>query len=88
VGQTPGRPLGPARIPLDPLFHLYDPKDPYAHYALGLSYMRKAVQNGSYAELDPALRHFHQVLTINGDIAEAEYAKQNIASIEKALQNR
>jgi tetratricopeptide (TPR) repeat protein len=66
----------------------YDPKDPYAHYALGLSYMRKAVQSGSYAELDPALRHFHQVLAINGDIAEAEYAKQNIANIEKALQSR
>lgn len=36
----------------------YDSKDPYAHFALGLSYMRKAVQTNSIAELDPALRDF------------------------------
>jgi tetratricopeptide (TPR) repeat protein len=63
----------------------YDSKDPYAHYALGLSYMRKAVQTGSIAELDPALRHFQQMLAINPDLAEADYARRNIATIEKAL---
>ena len=61
----------------------YDPKDPYAHYALGLSYFKKAVQNNSYAELDPALRHFRAALEINADMVEAQYAKQNIALIEK-----
>lgn len=61
----------------------YDPKDPYAHYALGLSYMRKAVTAQSYAELAPALRHFRAALEINADMVEATYAKQNIALIEK-----
>ncbi len=66
----------------------YDSKDPYAHYALGLSYMRKAVDTGSIAELDPALRHFQQMLEINPDLSEADYARKNIASIQTALQNR
>ena len=66
----------------------YDSKDPYAHYALGLSYMRKAVESGSIAELDPALRHFQQMLEINPDLSEADYARKNIASIQTTLQNR
>jgi tetratricopeptide (TPR) repeat protein len=66
----------------------YDSKDPYAHYALGLSYMRKAVDTGSIAELDPALRHFQQMLEINPDLSEADYARKNIASIQSTLQNR
>ena len=65
----------------------YDSKDPYAHYALGLSYMRKAVETGSIAELDPALRHFQQMLEINPDLSEADYARKNIASIQSTLQN-
>jgi tetratricopeptide (TPR) repeat protein len=66
----------------------YDSKDPYAHYALGLSYMRKAVDTGSIAELDPALRHFQQMLEINPNLSEADYARKNIASIQSTLQNR
>ncbi|HUI79673.1 MAG TPA: tetratricopeptide repeat protein, partial [Bryobacteraceae bacterium] len=66
----------------------YDSKDPYAHYALGLSYMRKAVQTGSVAELDPALRHFQEMLAINPDLSESDYARKNIASIQKAMQAR
>ncbi|PWT98375.1 MAG: hypothetical protein C5B51_29485 [Terriglobia bacterium] len=64
----------------------YDSRDPYAHYALGLSYMRKAVQDGSIAELDPALRHFRRMLEINPDLGEAVYARQNIANIQDMLQ--
>jgi len=63
----------------------YDSRDPYAHYALGLSYMHKAVDSGSIAELDPALRHFQRMLEINPDLSEAAYAKQNIANIQKAM---
>jgi tetratricopeptide (TPR) repeat protein len=63
----------------------YDSKDPYAHYALALSYMRKAVQTNSIAELDPALRHFQQMLAINPDLGEAEFARKNVASIQQAL---
>jgi tetratricopeptide (TPR) repeat protein len=63
----------------------YDPKDPYAHYALGLSYMRKAVQAGSIAELEPALHHFEEMLAINPDLGEAEYARKNVATIQQAM---
>ena len=63
----------------------YDNKDPYAHYVLGLSFMHKAVDAGSTAMLDPALKHFEQVVAINPDLDEAKNAKQNIATIQKAL---
>jgi tetratricopeptide (TPR) repeat protein len=63
----------------------YDAKDPYAHYALGLSYMRKAVQINSIAELDPALRHFQGMLTINPDLGEAGFALKNVANIRQAM---
>jgi tetratricopeptide (TPR) repeat protein len=66
----------------------YDSQDPYAHYALGLSYMRKAIAANSIAELDPALRHFQQVVAINPDMDEARYARKNIASIEAVLEKR
>jgi len=63
----------------------YDAGDPYAHFALGLSYMHKAVAGNSIAELDPALRHFQQVVAINPEMDEADKARKNIASIQKAL---
>jgi tetratricopeptide (TPR) repeat protein len=65
----------------------YDARDPYAHFALGLSYMHKAVAGNSVAELDPALRHFEQVVAINPEMDEADKARKNIASIRKALGN-
>ena len=63
----------------------YDPQDPYAHYALGLAYLHKAVANNSAAELSPALRHFQQVVSLNPDLEEAGIARKNIANIEKVL---
>jgi tetratricopeptide (TPR) repeat protein len=62
---------------------IYDPKDPYSHYALGLSYFKKAVTTNSFPELEPALKHFRAALEINADMVEAQYARQNIALIEK-----
>jgi hypothetical protein len=50
--------------------------------------MRKAVQTGSVAELDPALRHFQEMLAINPDLSESDYARKNIASIQKAMAAR
>jgi hypothetical protein len=47
--------------------------------------MRKAVQTNSIAELDPALRHFQQMLAINPDLGEAEFARKNVANIQQAL---
>jgi tetratricopeptide (TPR) repeat protein len=66
----------------------YDSQDPYAHYALGLAYMTQAVDTGSVAELDPAMKHFQAMIAINPDMDEAKNAKQNIANIEKFLQQR
>lgn len=63
----------------------YDSQDPYAHYALGLTYMTQAVNTGSVAELDPAMKHFQAMIAINPDMDEAKNAKQNIANIEKFL---
>jgi len=63
----------------------YYANDPYAHYALGLSYMYKANATNSIAELGPAVKHFQIMLAINPDMDEAKYARQDIATIQKAL---
>jgi len=63
----------------------YYSNDPFAHYALGLSYMYKANVTNSVAELGPALKHFQEMLAINPDMEEAGFARQNIATIQKAL---
>ena len=63
----------------------YDDRDPFAHYALGLSFMLKA--NAEYAKpaLYPARRHLEEVIAINPDLDEAAKARTNIANIDKAL---
>jgi tetratricopeptide (TPR) repeat protein/uncharacterized caspase-like protein len=66
----------------------YDPKDAYSHYALGLAYFKKAVAGNSMPDLEPALTHFRAALEINADMVEAQYAKQNIALIEKVRAQR
>jgi tetratricopeptide (TPR) repeat protein len=63
----------------------YDPDDPYVHYALGLVYARKAQATGRIETLPAARQHFITMLKINSDMAEAEYARKNIASIDAAL---
>ena len=63
----------------------YYHQDPFAHYDLGLAYMHKAVAANSPADLDPALKHFQQVIAINPDLDQAKIAQQNIATIQKAL---
>jgi uncharacterized caspase-like protein/tetratricopeptide (TPR) repeat protein len=66
----------------------YDPEDPYVHYALGLSYARQAQETGSLESLAAANKHFHTMLDINADMAEADYARKNIASIEALLRQQ
>jgi tetratricopeptide (TPR) repeat protein len=63
----------------------YDLKDPYAHFALGISYMHKANAENSVADLGPALQHLEQVIAINPDLEEAAKARKNIEIIHKAL---
>ena len=66
----------------------YDPDDPYAHYALGLVYARKAQATGSIETLPAARQHFLAMLKLNSEMSEAEFARKNIASIDAALQGR
>ncbi len=63
----------------------YDPEDPYVHYALGLAYAREAQNAGSLELLAAACKHFRTMLDINPYMAEAEYARKNIASIQGYL---
>jgi len=63
----------------------YDPEDPYIHYALGLTYARQAQEAGSIEPLAAACKHFRTMLDINSDMAEAEYARKNMASIDEYL---
>lgn len=65
----------------------YDPEDPYVHYALGLAYARKAQSSGSIEALPAARKHFLEMLDINSEMVEAEYARRNIASIEAQLRS-
>jgi tetratricopeptide (TPR) repeat protein len=65
----------------------YDAKDPYAHYALGLSFMHAAIQSGNAGELEPAVRHLERTVELNPDLAESSMAKKNIANI-KAFQQQ
>jgi tetratricopeptide (TPR) repeat protein/uncharacterized caspase-like protein len=63
----------------------YDGDDPYSHYALGLCYARKAQATGSVELLAAARKHFQAMLRINSDMAEAEFARKNLASIDAVL---
>ena len=63
----------------------YDDRDPFAHYALGLSFMLKANAEYSKPALYPARRHLEEVIAINPDLDEAAKARKNIANIDKAL---
>jgi tetratricopeptide (TPR) repeat protein len=66
----------------------YDPQDPFTHYALALAFARQGAQTGSYEMLAAALQHFETMLHINPDLEQAAAARQNIASIQKALASR
>ena len=65
----------------------YDAQDPLSHYALGLAYMYKAKQTGSMESVTAARDQFEQMLRLNPDLAEAEYARKNIASLDGVLRS-
>jgi tetratricopeptide (TPR) repeat protein len=66
----------------------YDSKDPFAHFALGLAFMKKAVNGNSVAELVPARKHFQEVIAINPDLDESNYARKNLSNIQAYLEKR
>ena len=66
----------------------YSADDPYVHLALGLSLAKKAQQNGIVEMLPAARQHFVAMLNINSDLAEADLARKNIASIDAFMKSR
>lgn len=66
----------------------YSADDPYVHLALGLALAKKAQQNGIVEMLPAARQHFRAMLDINADLAEADLARKNIASIDAYLKSR
>lgn len=63
----------------------YDPSDPYVHYVLALCYARRGQKTQSVEQFAAARTHFAKMLELNPDIAEADYARKNILSIDNAL---
>lgn len=63
----------------------YDPEDPFVHYALGLAYARQAQSSGRLEQLAAACTHFRAMLDINDAMAEAEFARRNMASINQLI---
>lgn len=66
----------------------YDAGDPLTHYQLGLAYAYKARNSGDIESAAAARHHFTRMLELNPDLNEAQFAKQNLASINAALQSR
>lgn len=64
---------------------VYDPQDPYAHFALALCYTSKAQASGALEPLVPARKHFASTMSLNAEMAEAERAKKYIARIDALL---
>jgi len=64
---------------------VYDPQDPYSHFALALCYTSKAQASGALEPLVPARKHFATTMSLNAEMAEAERAKKYIARIDALL---
>ncbi len=62
---------------------VYDPGDPYAHFALGVAYMNRANRDGNEGDLHPAAVHLKKVIEINPDLEQAPIAKRDLATIQK-----
>jgi tetratricopeptide (TPR) repeat protein len=63
----------------------YDPKDPYIHYALGLTYARMAEKSGRVETLAAAARSFRRMLELNPDLEQAGDVRKMLASFEPHL---
>jgi len=66
----------------------YSADDPYAHFDLGMAFAKKGQQNGIVEMLPAARQHFATMLALNSDLAQADLARKNIASIDAFLKSR
>jgi tetratricopeptide (TPR) repeat protein len=63
----------------------YDPKDPYIHYALGLTYAQKAQKTKSLETLAAASKYFRSMLVINPDMNEASDVRKMLNNFDQLL---
>ena len=66
----------------------YDKDDPLTHYAIALCYARLGQQKGDLGDFAAARTQFQQMIDLNPNLEQAEFAKKNIASIDRALAAR
>jgi tetratricopeptide (TPR) repeat protein len=63
----------------------FDASSPFTHYALGLAYAKKGAAESDFSSLQGARQHFRTMIEMNGDLAEADIARKNLAAIDAAL---
>jgi hypothetical protein len=63
----------------------YDPKDPYIHYALGLTFARIAEQTGKLENVATASVHFRNMLALNADLEQAADVRKMLANFDTLL---
>ncbi len=66
----------------------YSSDDPYAHFDLAMAFAKKGQQNGIVEMLPAARQHFASMLALNSELAQADLARKNIASIDAYLKSR
>ena len=63
----------------------YDPKDPYIHYLLGLTYATKAQKTRNLESLASASKCFRSMLAINPDMTEAGDVRKMLDNFDRVL---
>ena len=63
----------------------FDSTSALTHYALGLAYAKKGQAESDLGSLQAARQHFDAMIEINGDLAEADIARTNLAAIKAVL---
>jgi tetratricopeptide (TPR) repeat protein len=63
----------------------FDPEDPFAHYALGISYLGKFHSTPDPGLLVAARNHFNSVITLHPEMEEASVAKNDVKKIDTVL---
>ena len=63
----------------------YDPKDPYIHYLLGLTYATKAQKTRDMGTLATASKYFHSMLAINPDLTEGGDVRKMLDNFDRIL---
>ncbi len=66
----------------------YDKEDPLTHYAIALCYARLGQQKGDAGDFAAARTQFQQMIDLNPNLEQVEYARKNIAAIDQALAAR